>query len=892
MKVFCLLALVCIALGGTVHLTAPDNGTPPVSPVSQHWGQNVILSVSVDDGFGGPTDGSITFLTAKTTTAGTPGSNVFAFCQGTPLNPDTGVSSCAFAGFGLDNSNDPPVPPSLKPSIWNYDPAATNTWKVWAQYIAGASNNWPSTPQATAFLVGTVTITPAETYILFTPPPPAEGIQGTSFKFKANIYQKRDRTTALTPTEFPSGRFEFYEGATLLYQNGFMNVGTIQAGQDPDRNVIFNEDGSVNLGPGPHLIHVKYVKVNEDWNLESEADYLVTLKSASTVSFTGPNNLQTKYGDPITLTVNVRPSPNPNASPKPTGTVIFKDNGVVIGQGTVDANGVATLVTTALGTGQHDISADYQGDGTYLPSSSPSGNGSGGGPHVDVSKADTTISLQPDFPHASAGGTVDFTATVTGNGNAGAGGTPASGGVVTFLLDGQPVGTANVVNGVAQLPITFPTAGNHVVTANYGGSNNENGSSVPVGFTVDVVNAPVTPLKGISLTRAPAKGSLVYGQPISFSATFGFVDNGNGFPTGLVGFYRGKTSTVLLGTAPIANVGGKPVATLKAYKLLPVGNHSVVAKFLGGANGYGPSTFTNKVAVQVKRARTVIDIFTTSNNPSERTEPTTLHVHVKAKKPSQVQVNGVVRVLLTDGVDLGVEQKLIGKIVLQKGGKGDLIVDSLHVGLHNITAHFDQNNRFKRSAKTISHRVIPVVPIFEKYTNVKAGTLKNQSVTHSVDGSKLVKAAQSKASFSASPDYAFGPNKGGKPAVVTYGSNLPLTITFAAARNAPTLVYAYKWPPGVYSFSTTKVVLRSKNKGIPDPKNPGNFKQAQFLKPKHGFRELSVPGGDQSTFSGIIEVAASVKRFTIRKQPKGQTGPGRFVFYTLATRGGSHLKPK
>ena len=53
-----------------------------------------------------------------------------------------------------------------------------------------------------------------------------------------------------------------------------------------------------------------------------------------------------------------------------TGTVTFKDGGVVLGTVSV-INGVATLTHTFMTTGSHSILADYSGDAGHQQSSSP-----------------------------------------------------------------------------------------------------------------------------------------------------------------------------------------------------------------------------------------------------------------------------------------------------------------------------------------------------------------------------------------------------------------------------------------------------------------------------------------------------------------------------------------
>ncbi len=54
----------------------------------------------------------------------------------------------------------------------------------------------------------------------------------------------------------------------------------------------------------------------------------------------------------------------------PSGSVTFKDGGTVLGIGTLDGSGVATLSTAGLSTGSHSITAEYGGSGSQVASTS------------------------------------------------------------------------------------------------------------------------------------------------------------------------------------------------------------------------------------------------------------------------------------------------------------------------------------------------------------------------------------------------------------------------------------------------------------------------------------------------------------------------------------------
>jgi hypothetical protein len=59
------------------------------------------------------------------------------------------------------------------------------------------------------------------------------------------------------------------------------------------------------------------------------------------------------------------PASAPAAAVAPTGSVIFKDGGTVIGSVNLDGNGIAALSVSTLAAGTHNVIATYAGDGTF-----------------------------------------------------------------------------------------------------------------------------------------------------------------------------------------------------------------------------------------------------------------------------------------------------------------------------------------------------------------------------------------------------------------------------------------------------------------------------------------------------------------------------------------------
>ncbi len=165
----------------------------------------------------------------------------------------------------------------------------------------------------------------------------------------------------------------------------------------------------------------------------------------------------------------------------PTGNVTFTDNGAPLsgGTGTVNAEGKAVSTDSyfAFTPGQHSIVATYYGDASFEPSvSAPT--------TINITKAQTTLSLQPSLTEVPSGQTVVFTATIeSGNGQAG---NPETGRVSYFLngnlIVNRPIapnydfGTGLLV-GTAVFNISTLPEGPNTMTATYSGDSNYLGSS-------------------------------------------------------------------------------------------------------------------------------------------------------------------------------------------------------------------------------------------------------------------------------------------------------------------------------------------------------------------------------------------------------------------------------
>jgi hypothetical protein len=132
------------------------------------------------------------------------------------------------------------------------------------------------------------------------------------------------------------------------------------------------------------------------------------------------------------------------------------------------SGGKASLSTSALSAGAHSITATYNGDTNYAPGTSPELT------QTINSLIATSTSLTSSPNPSTHNQTVKFTATVT-----------ASAGTHTGtmkLLDGSTTLGSSTLNssGVAVLSVSNLSTGSHSITAQYGGSSTDNGSTSPV----------------------------------------------------------------------------------------------------------------------------------------------------------------------------------------------------------------------------------------------------------------------------------------------------------------------------------------------------------------------------------------------------------------------------
>jgi Bacterial Ig-like domain (group 3)/FG-GAP-like repeat len=307
-------------------------------------------------------------------------------------------------------------------------------------------------------------------------------------------------------------------------------------------------------GAGTHNVEASYA---------GDASRMAT--TSSTVALTGtglpattttlvPSPSPASSGQTVTLRATVAPTP----TGAPLGSVSFYNGETLLGIGTVNVSGVATLSTSTLPTGADSLTAVYSGNTTSATSTSTAVMET----ISPVTLAVTTTTLIAAPAPALAGQLVTLTATVAP--------TPT----------GAPLGSVNFYNGVTLLGMgtvsvsgvaTFTTsslpAGSDTLTAVYSGNTTSaTSTSAAVMETVALVATATT----VILAPNPP----VDGQSETFTATVAPAPTGS--TLGTVSFFNGST---LLGMGTVNSAG---VATFTT-SILPFGTLTITAIYSGNA---------------------------------------------------------------------------------------------------------------------------------------------------------------------------------------------------------------------------------------------------------------------------------------------------------------------
>jgi hypothetical protein len=162
-------------------------------------------------------------------------------------------------------------------------------------------------------------------------------------------------SSAVACSSSPTGTVTFSDRGTTL------GVGTLNAAGQATFSIS-------SLAVESHLITASYSGDNNYSPSDSPALTHTVNKASSAIAVTSSSST-VFLGQPVTLTAQVNPvAPS---SGTPAGTVQFLDNGVAIGSPVTLSGGSASLTTSALTVGAHNITASYSGDSCFAAATTP-----------------------------------------------------------------------------------------------------------------------------------------------------------------------------------------------------------------------------------------------------------------------------------------------------------------------------------------------------------------------------------------------------------------------------------------------------------------------------------------------------------------------------------------
>jgi Bacterial Ig-like domain (group 3) len=353
----------------------------------------------------------------------------------------------------------------------------------------------------------------------------------------------------------PTGTVTFYNGATSIGAAGLnrsgiaslpynlLNVGT--------NSITATYDGSAALAP----------------STSPPVSQVVNPVTTTTTLTTSPN--PSNGGQTVTMAATVTASNGRT----PYGTVRFLSGNTIIGSVTLNSSAQAVLNYANLLSGTDSITAAYLGDGIYPASTSPAVS-------QVVNAVTTATSLTSSLNPSTFGQPVTFTATVAATNGL----IPT--GNVQFYNGTAYIGGATLNGaGLGALNYAGLNAGTLSITAKYLGAGVYPASASSA--LSQVVNTATTTT---ALTISPNPSSS--GESIEMVAT---VTASNGkIAYGTVQFFNGNA--IITGV----DLGDTGQAVLD-YANLPVGTHTITAKYLGNLD-YVTSTSSavNQVVDQVQ----------------------------------------------------------------------------------------------------------------------------------------------------------------------------------------------------------------------------------------------------------------------------------------------------
>lgn len=498
----------------------------------------------------------------------------------------------------------------------------------------------------------------------------------------------------------PSGTVDFFDTTAGANVTGCAAVGLVAGA--PGSNMSTAVCMVTDLTVGTHNIRADYNGAAAFSPSTSNIVGQVVNQAATTTALNSNLNPST-VGDNVTfsafITVN---APGAGSPVTPGGTVNFVDTTTATNLcvGVAVVAGSAQCMTTALGTGTHDIQATYSGDANFAGSVSNLVS-------QMVNQAASSTTLISSANPSVSGQTVNFTATVSGTG-------PAPTGTMNFrdtvTMTSLPgCGAVAVVGGVAVCAQAFTVAQSpQSIEAVYSGDANYAGSSsVPL---LQVIMAANT-----TTTLVSSANPSVSGQNVTFTATVAPVAPGAGTPAGNVEFF---VNAIPFATVPL--VGG--VASTTPTTFTVAGSpRTVDAVYVPAVLPAQEFNASNNSLSQITNQSNVVVIVNPPGAPTVTGEAYTVNVTVGAQAPGGGTPSGGVNV--NDGTGGSCT------IATLAGGMGSCVITSTSAGSKTITADYNGDTEFNPGSGTALHTVNPATTITTVTDKQVGGASQNTTFT-------------------------------------------------------------------------------------------------------------------------------------------------------------------
>lgn len=323
------------------------------------------------------------------------------------------------------------------------------------------------------------------------------------------------------------------------------------------------------------------------------------------------------YGVPVTFTATITPASG--TGPTITGTVTFTVDGMAGAPQPVSVGYGVSGISPVLSAGVHTVSAHYDGDSNYLPSSSSTVT-------VTVDKASPVVAITSNPAYLDQPVAIRAAVTLVNPSGQPAGTVT---GTVDFAIGGAAIAActgAPVSSGIATCNAAFSQPGVLSVTANYSGDANIS----PAAGSMQIVVAKAAP--GVYVASDPV--APVYGVPVTLGVQ---VQGAPGVPapTGTITFLDGGRP---IGSVPVGPDGhASLVAPSSSLPVLSVGAHSIGAIYSGDANYQTAAPLA--LTIIVAKATTGVAL---SSTPAQIGQPVTLKAAISIVGPGIATLSGTV----------------------------------------------------------------------------------------------------------------------------------------------------------------------------------------------------------------------------------------------------------